>query len=350
MRYTFFFISMIFIFTVKPVLALGATVGVEEKVIVYNWSDYIPEGVLDSFTEETGIKVEYSTYNNNEIMYQKLKLLKGRGYDILVPSTSLVDRMRNEGLIQPINHTKLENFKLLNPSLLNKFYDPNNEFSIPYLWGSTGIAVNAKKIDPEKVQSWEDLWHVQWRNQILLTDDMRDAFDIALKVNGHSINTTIPEEIKQAFEKLRSLMSNVKMLSVEPRIPFQSGDINLGVIWNGEAVTAHADQSSVQYIYPKEGASFWVDSFVIPARAMNVENAHKFIDYMLRPDVAARCVEDLGYATPNLAAKALLDKKTRENPTIFPPYDVLKKVEFKRDIGKAMELYMLYWGKLKTQG
>ncbi len=345
MLFQVFFSLIVFFILGNAVGAVGGG-----TVVVYGWLDYIPKGVLEDFTKETGIKVEYLAYRTDEIMYQKLKLLKGRGYDVLVPSTSLVARMRNEGLIQPVEREKLSNFRKLDPSFLNKPYDPGNKFSIPYLWGSTGIAVNTKKIKSDKVRNWRDLWSRQWRDQIVLIDDMRAVFHIALTLNGHSMNTTDPEEIKQAYKKLLELKPNIKEFSTVPHEKFLSGGINLGVVWNGESVIAQKSNAAIRYLYPREGASFWIDSFVIPARAMNVENAHRFINYMLRPEVAARCVEELGYATPNLFAKRLLTRKIRKNQAIFPGASVLKKAEFQEDIGEAMELYLLYWGKLKAGG
>jgi spermidine/putrescine transport system substrate-binding protein len=333
-----------------PAVAEDNEAVIDEKVVVYNWSDYIPEGLLADFTRETGIKVEYSTYDNNEILYTRLKLLKGRGYDVLVPSTFMISRMRDEGLLQPLDHRQITHFKDLDPSLLNKPYDPDNEYSVPYLWGTTGIGFDAGKVDGASITKWADLWQNQWRGKLLLTDDMREIFHMALKIKGYSTNTTDPEEIKQAYEKLRKLMPNIKLVSVDPSTELISGKAEIGIMWNGEVVIAQADQPKRQYnyIYPEEGAGFWLDSFVIPARAANVENAHKFIDYMLRPDVAARCVNEVGYATGSLAAKQLLDVSVRNNPIIFPPPDVLAKAEFKEDVGKALELYNLYWGKLKS--
>ncbi len=321
---------------------------VEETVVIYNWSDYIPKGVLDEFTHETGIKVQYLTYKNNELMYTKLKLLKGRGYDLLFPSTYMVERLRKEGLLQPINRKLLSNFGHLDPELLNKPYDPGNEFSVPYLWGSVGIGVNTNNPEANKVTSWADLWHKQWRNKLLLIDDMRSIFHMALRLDGYSTNATAPEQIKSAYERLQKLMPNIQLLGEDnPNEPFESGKVELGTIWNGDAFIAQGKNPAIRYVYPQEGASFWMDSFVIPARASNPENAHKFIDYMLRPDVAVRCVKELGYATPNLTAKTMLEPEIRDNPTIFPPNEVLDKAEFQRDIGDALELYTRYWDKLK---
>jgi spermidine/putrescine transport system substrate-binding protein len=348
-----FFIAFILFFNVifsAFALPMNKNAEISEDVVrVYNWSDYIPKTVLDDFTKETGINVEYSTYDNNEIMYTKLRVLKGRGYDVLVPSTDLVSKMIKEGLIQSIDHEKLAGYSHLDPYLLNKPYDMGNKYSIPYLWGTTGIGINTANIKQEKIVSWGDLWHKQWRGKLLLVDDMREVFHMALKLNGHSINTTDATQINLAYQKLWRLMPNVKLFSADaPQKLFVSGDIDIGVVWNGEVVTAHKKKSTIAYIYPKEGASFWIDSFVIPSRALNVDNAHKFIDYMLRPDIAARCVKALGYATANLEARALLDKSIMSNTTIFPPTEVLKRAEFKQDVGKAREIYQLYWKKLKA--
>lgn len=325
----------------------GAEV-LEEKVVVYNWSEYIPEGLLEEFTNETGIHVEYSTFDSNEVMFQRLKILRGRGYDVVVPSTYLVSRMRDEGLIQPIIHKRLKNLKHLNPDLMNHSFDPNNTYSIPYLWGSTGIGLNTSKLDETRFKSWFDLWDNKLRGRLLLTDDMREVFHMALKVNEHSTNSTDVDEIKQAYELLRRLMPNVKLFSGDPKPEFTEGNVDIGLIWNGEMATAKQENSVFEYIYPEEGTTMWIDSFVIPARAKNVENAHQFIDFMLRPDVAKRCTEALGYATPNLAGKALLDKEVRDNPIIFPASEVLMSAEFQKDIGAADKLYQLYWNKLKT--
>lgn len=346
-RILFSTILFVISFCVVSTVHADAITELEEKVVVYNWEDYIPEHVLENFTRETGIKVEYSTFANNEVMYTRLKLLKGRGYDVLVPSTALVDKMAREGLIQPIDHRKLTNYQNLDPRLLNKSYDPGNQYSIPYLWGTTGIGINTAKVDKNTVTRWSDLWNAKWRNKLLLIDDMGEVFDMVLKVNKDPASTTDPEKIKAAYDSLRSLMPNIKVITSDPDNEFSSGNVDLGIVWNGEMAKLNSEDPKFQYIYPEEGASVWIDSFVIPARASHVSNAHKFIDYMLRPDIAALCVKELGYATPNLAGKGLLDKSIKDNPIIFPPPESLANAEFKRDIGDAQNLYLLYWYKLK---
>ncbi|MCG8610348.1 MAG: extracellular solute-binding protein [Pseudomonadales bacterium] len=321
----------------------------EGKVVVYNWTEYIPEGITDEFTKETGIEVDYNTYESNEVMYSKIKLQKASGYDVIVPSTYYISKMAQEGLLAPIDKTQLNNLKNLDPALLDKPYDPENKHSIPYTWGSTGIGINVSDIDPASITGWQDLWDTKWKNSLLLTDDVREVFHIALAVNGHSANSTDPGELKQAFESLQKLMPNVLVFNSDaPREPFMAGDVSLGMIWNGEVIMAQEEDDNIQYIYPKEGAAFWVDSFAIPANAENKENAHKFIDFMLRPEIAKRCIEYTGYALPNTPAIAMLDEKTRNNKTIFPPEEIIAKGEFQKDVGKAIEIYNQYWEQLKT--
>lgn len=330
-------------------LLAASALHAEEKLVVYNWAEYIPEAALEEFEKETGIKVEYSTYENNEVMYSKLKLQKGVGYDIVVPSSYLVAKMSREGLLQELDKTKLTNLKNLSADLLDKPYDPGNKYSIPYLWGSTGIGVNGKEIDSTTITSWADLWDEKWKGKLLLTDDVREVFHMALKKNGFSTNSTNPDEIKIAYEDLQKLMPNVLVFNADaPREPFLAGDVNLGMIWSGEVKMAQQENPDIEYIFPKEGAGFWVDSFVIPAGASNVDNAHKFIDYMLRPEVGQQVVEELGYSTPNMAVKELLDEDTSSNPVIFPSAADVAKGEFQNDIGDAMKLYDGYWEKLKT--
>ncbi|EIJ36314.1 extracellular solute-binding protein [Thiothrix nivea] len=320
-----------------------------EKVVIYNWTEYIPDGVLEDFTAETGIEVDYSTYDNNETMYAKLKLQQGKGYDIVVPSAYMVSKMREEGLLHPIDKTKLSHFGNLDPKLLDKPFDPGNGYSIPYMWGSTGIAVNAAAIDPASITGWADLWEPKWKGKLLLTDDLRGIFDMALKKNGFSSNSTNPEEIKVAYQDLQKLMPNVRVFNADaPREPFLAGDVNLGMIWSGEASQAQKENKDIHYIYPKEGASLWVDNLAITAGAENVDNAHKFIDYMLRPKVAKQMVEKLGYSTPNTAARVLVSEAIRNDPIIFPPAEILEKGEFQLDVGAALKLYNDYWEKLKA--
>lgn len=188
-------------------LALGmsaAHASDNDTLYFYNWTEYVPPGLLEQFTKETGIKVIYSTYESNETMYAKLKTYKDGAYDLVVPSTYYVDKMRKEGMIQKIDKSKLTNFHNLDPEMLNKPFDPNNDYSVPYIWGATAIGVNSDAIDPKTITSWADLWKPEYKNSLLLTDDAREVFQMALRKLGYSGNTTDPKEIEAAYEELKN--------------------------------------------------------------------------------------------------------------------------------------------------
>ncbi len=320
----------------------------QEKVVLYNWADYIPDSVLRSFTKETGIKVEVATFDSNETMFAKLQLVNGKGYDLAIPTTFFIERMKRADLIQPIDKSKLKNFKNLEPSLLNQAYDPDNKYSIPYLWGSTAIAVNTDEMDASSITSWKDLWKPEFKDQILLLDDVRDIFLMALKAKGFENNTTNEDEIRQAYEALVELLPNVKLfLSDSPKGPLIQGNVPMGVMWNGETYMAQLELGTVEYVYPSEGVTLWVDSFVIPKGAENVENAHKFIDYVLRADIGKIILEGVGNSTPNRATIPLLSEEMRNNPMIVPPAEVIEKGSFHRDLGEVNAIYEKYWQMLK---
>ncbi|MDS4042781.1 MAG: extracellular solute-binding protein [Candidatus Competibacter sp.] len=322
----------------------------QQTLVVYNWAEYLPKKVLQQFARETGIKVQYSTYDSNEAMYAKVKTVKGVGYDILVPSTYYVDRMRREGLLQPLDKSRLHNLGNLNPRLLDQPYDPDNRYSIPYLWGTTGIAYDADKVAPGTLTRWAELWDPAYRNKLLLLNDMREVFSMGLKVLGHSINTTDENQIRAAYEKLAEIMPNVRVFDAEsPKTKFLSREVAAGMLWNGEAYQASRENPKIRYVYPKEGAMQWMDNLVVSAGAKNVDAAHQFIDFVLRPEIARQISEEVGYSSPNLAAIKLLPEKVRDNPTVYPSEEDLKNVEFQTDVGAALPVYDQYWQRLKAR-
>lgn len=338
-------------------LALAFTLGGcgrehEAQVLnLYNWSEYMPQAVLDQFEQETGIKVVYTTYDSNEALYARLKLLDDSSqYDLAVPSTYYVSKMRREGLLAPIDHHKLAGVDRLDPTLRNQLFDPDNAYSIPYLWGSTGIAVNSKVIDPATVAGWADLWRPEYRGRLMLTNDLREVFHLGLRVLGYSANSADPAQIEAAYHKLAELMPGVRTFNSDaPRMPYLEGETDIGMIWNGEAVMGREDLASLTYIYPREGVALWMDSFVIPKNARNPDAAHRFIDFVLRPDIAALISTEIGYATPNQEARALLDAKVAGDRVVYPEPADLVNAEFQEDVGDAaMLIYQKYWEQLKA--
>lgn len=307
-------------------------------VYFYNWTEYVPDSLLEQFTRETGITVIYSNYESNEILYAKMKT--GSHYDLVVPSSYYISRMRKEGMLQKIDKSSLSNFKNLDPLLLNKPFDRNNEYSIPYIWGATVIAVNEKHISPDSVKSWSDLWSPRFRNSLLLIDDDREVFHIALRKLGYSGNTTDVGQIQQAARELKALSPNVLLYDGDnPGNPFIEGDVDIGMIWNGSAYVASKAGVPLKVIWPKEGAIFWMDSLAIPAGAKNKEGALKLINFLLRPDVAAAVAERIGYPTPNLSARAMLPPEIQHNPMLYPDDETLKNGEWQDDVGSATDIY-----------
>lgn len=332
-------------------LLSGNAFAAEEKLLyLYNWSEYMPETVLEQFQKETGIKVVYSTYDSNEAMYAKLRLLdSNNSYDLAVPSTYYVSKMRREGLLAKIDKSRLKNFGNLDEKLINQPFDPDNSYSVPYLWGSTGIAVNTDKVKPGTISKWRDLWKPEFKDRLLLTNDTREVFHMALRVLGYSGNDTDPVHIEAAYHELKKLVPNVRAYNSEaPRMPYLEGETDAGMIWNGEAYMARQENPAIEYIYPDEGVILWLDSLVIPGNARHVENAHKFIDFILRPEVAASISEEIGYASPNLAAVATLDEDVRNNRSVYPTAADLKNSEFQTDVGESITVYQKFWERLKT--
>ncbi|KAA9001707.1 spermidine/putrescine ABC transporter substrate-binding protein PotD [Affinibrenneria salicis] len=315
----------------------------------YNWTEYVPPGLLEQFTKETGIKVIYSTYESNESMYARLKTYKDGAYDLVVPSTYFISKMSKEGMLQKIDTDKLSNFHNLDPNLLHKSFDPGNDYSVPYIWGATAIGINSEQLDPASVTSWADLWNPKYKGSLLLTDDAREVFQIALRKLGYSANTTDPQQIEAAYKELQKLMPNVLAFNSDnPGNPFMEGDVNLGMVWNGSAFVARQSGTPLEVIWPQEGGIFWMDSLAIPANAKNVEGAMKLIDFLLRPEIAAQVAETIGYPTPNLAARKRLPPEIANDKSLYPDDEVIRKGEWQNDVGEASTLYETYFQQLKA--
>lgn len=322
-----------------------------EKLYVYNWTEYVPSSLLEQFTKETGIEVIYSTFESNEEMYSKLKLSNLKGYDIVFPSSYYVGKMAKEGMLSELDKSKLTNLKNITSDLMGKPFDPENKYSLPYVYGLTGIGVNASEIDPKTITSWGDLWRDEYKGKLLLMNDSREVFHIALLLDGKSPNTENEEEIKAAYERLKKIVPNVLVFNSDsPEMPYLQGEVSVGMQWSGSAHRAKSENPDLQFIFPKEGAVLWMDNYVIPKGAANKEAAHKFINFLLRPESAKEVIEKMGFSMPNEGVKALLSPKLANDPLIFPPSEEIKKGVLQADVGTAVEIYEKYWNLLKTGG
>lgn len=316
---------------------------------VYNWTEYIPTDVLKQFTDETGIEVSYSTYESNEELYSKLKLVGGKGYDLIFPSSYYIGLLSQEHLLQKIDKNKV-NLDNVIPSLLGRAYDPKNEYAIPYVYGFTTIGINTNYINKDQITSWRDLWNPKYKNLTLLNDTL-DVFTMALLSRGVNPNTATDEQINTAFQDLKLLVPKVVQFNSDsPEVPYIEGQSHLGMIWTGSAFRAQqlaGPQFNV--VYPKEGAILWIDNFAIPKYSANVEGAYKFINFILRPEIALEITKEMGFQTANSKVKALMPKDWQENPILFPSDEVYKKAIINNIPASKLSQYTKLWNQLRVQ-
>ena len=322
-----------------------------EKVIVYNWGEYLDPDVLDIFEEETGSQVVYEEYETNEIMYPKI-LSGAIAYDVVCPSDYMIQRMRENGLLSKLNLDNIPNLKNIDPAYLtqSQSFDPDNEYSVPYCVGTVGILYNKNMID-EPVDSWNILWDKKYKDRILMQDSVRDAFAVALKRKGYSLNSVEVDELIQAKDDLVAQKPLVQAYVVDQvRDKMIGNEAALGVIYSGEALYTQRENPALEYVIPKEGSNIWIDSWVIPSNAKNKENAEKFINFLCRPDIALMNFEYITYATPNAAARALIeDESIRNSETLFPSDEDLARCETFRFLGdEADSYYNELWNKVKS--
>ena len=321
-----------------------------DTVYLYTWTEYVPDGLLDEFTKETGIKVIVSSLESNETMYAKLKTQGAAGgYDVIAPSNYFVSKMAREGMLKELDHSKLPVIKELDPDWLDKPYDKGNKYSLPQLLGAPGIAFNTNSYKGTDFTSWGDLWKPEFANKVQLLDDAREVFNIALLKIGQDPNTQDPAIIKQAYEELLKLRPNVLSFNSDnPANSFISGEVEVGQLWNGSVRIAKKEQAPLNMVFPKEGPVLWVDTLAIPKTSKNPDGAHKLINYLLGAKAAEKLTLAIGYPTANLEAKKVLPKEITEDPSIYPPAEILQKSYWQDDVGDAIQYYEQYYQELKA--
>lgn len=323
------------------------------KVVVYNWGEYIDPDVLDQFEEETGIQVVYEEFETNEIMYPKVAA-GAASYDLICPSDYMIAKMIENDMLQPINYDHIPNYKNIDETFIeqSKGFDPENQYSIPYCWGTVGILYNTGMIEEgDTVDSWEILWDEKYKDNILMQDSVRDAFMVAEKLLGYDINTVDEEELKACADKLIEQKPLVQAYVIDQvRDKMIGGEAALGVIYSGEAIYTKRENEDLEYVIPKEGSNVWIDSWVIPKDAQNVENAEKFLNFLCRGDIALKNFDYITYSTPNKAAKDMIEDEEIRNSTVaFPTAEMLENSDVYTYIGEDGDaLYAKYWDKVKS--
>jgi putrescine transport system substrate-binding protein len=337
------------------------------NLFIYNWSDYIAEDTIEQFEAETGIKVTYDVFDSNEVLEAKL-LAGSTGYDLVVPSMEFLGRQIEARVFQPIDRSRLSNYGNVDPKLLARIAasDPGNRYAVPYLWGTTGIAYNVGKIaeilgEDFEVDSWDLVFNPEYAGKIAqcgltMLDSAFEMIPVALNYVGEDPNSFDPKAIEKAQAVLMAARPHVRYFHSSQYISdLANGDICVAVGWSGDAfqAMARAEEAErgveVDYAIPREGAPIWFDMLAIPADARNVDNAHRFIDFLLRPEVMAAITDYVAYANPVPASKEFMDEEIRDNPDIYPPEEVMDRLFGLKPKPRAVDrTYSRIWTRVRT--
>ena len=315
-------------------------------VNVYNWGVYIDESVLEDFTAETGIEVVYDTFESNESMYGMLKN-DGASYDVVIPSDYMISRMIEEDMLEPLNFDNIPNFEDIDPALKNPDYDPENLYSVPYMWGLLGIIYNTTMVD-ETPTSWATMFDEKYDGQILMFNNSRDAIGVALKYLGYSYNTTDEAQIKEAVDLLiqqKPLVQSYVMDEIFEKM--QGGSAAIGAYYYGDFLTMQEINPDLAFCLPEEGTNLYVDAMCIPKNAENKENAEIFINYMCSTAAGLKNCEEIWYSSPLLSVRKELDPEVSGDPYAYPDQSILDQCEsFKNLPAETLALYDSEWTRL----
>lgn len=316
---------------------------------VFNWGDYIGETTIEDFEKEyPGIKVNYQNFSTNEDMYVKIKT-GGSPFDVAIPSDYMIKRMLDEGLLNKINMENIPNYEYIDDRFKSLSYDPDNQYSVPYMWGTVGILYN-KTMVSDPVDSWEILWNEKYEKQIVMPDSERDSIGITLKMMGLSMNTKNISELEQARDKLieqKPLVLSYAVDEVKDMMIAESAA--LAVVWSGDAYYCMAENENLSYVIPKEGTNYWFDSMVIPSTSKHQKEAEIFINYMCETDTAFNNADYIGYATPHKEVMKMLDPELVSDRSAYPLQEDLVNYEiFEYPGDEVNKEYNRIWTEIKA--
>lgn len=318
-----------------------------EKLYVYNWGDYMDMDVVKEFEEEYNVKVIYQEFATNEDLYVKIKN-SSEPMDVIFPSEYMLERMSNEGLLNELDFSKLDNFKYVDKDLTGMSYDKENKYSVPSFWGTVGIIYNSEKY-PEGLQKWADLWNEKYKKDMVLYYSQRDILMVALKKLGYSMNTSDEAQLEDAKNELIDQKPLVyAYLGDEIKDILIAEDANVGVVYSGDAGIVIEENPKYKYVLPKEGTNLWFDVAAIPKNARNVNRAHDFINFLLRPEIAARNAEYLQYATVESEAKKYLPESLVNNEALYPDRTNMTNFEIFEDPSQKLKLYDRIWTEFQS--
>ena len=328
-------ISIFLVLATLVCLCAGCGKSSEKTTIcVYNWGQYIAEGDDDSIDviaefekKYPNIKVQYSTFDSNETMYAKLKN-GGITVDVVIPSDYMIGRMRQEGMLQELNYDNIPNAKFIDASYRGMAFDPEDKYSVPYTWGTTGIIYNSKYVDEADVTGWELLWNEKYAGKILMFDNSRDAFGIAEYLLGYSVNTTDSAELQACADKLAEQKPVVQQYVMDQIFDaMENEEAWIAPYYAGDYLTMVEENPDLAFVQPEEGSNLFVDAMCIPTCSKNYEDALTFINFMCRDDIVLRNCEETGYSCPSATAMEEMDEDMATDPVAYPDADILDKAE-----------------------
>lgn len=321
--------------------------GPKQVLNIFNWSEYLPQSVIDKFEETYNIKVNYSTFSSNEEMLAKL-MAGGANYDIAVASDFMVEVLQKQGLIKEINKDNLPNIKNMGAQFMDLPFDKGNKYSLPYMWLAGIIAYDSSKVPEGSISSYEDLWKGEFKDSLVVLDDQRAIIGITLKKLGYSLNETSPEALAKAKEELRKLKPNIKAYdSDSPKTSLINGEAKAIFAWGAEGALALRENPNVKYVIPKEGLFLQQDNFVIPKDAKNVKAAELFINFIMEPEISAEISQHFPYGNPNVAAYPLIDQEIMQDKAVYPPGEEFNKGEYLKDVGEKITDFDKIWSEVK---
>ncbi len=329
-------------------LLIGCEKSSQNVVNVFNWGLYIDEDVLKTFEKQTGIKVNYQTYDSNEILYSKLKG-GGASYDVIIPSDYMVSRMISEGMLEKLDYSNIPNISKIDDTYRYQPYDPNNEYSVPYMWGTVGLIYDTT-VGTEEVNSWSLLFDEKYAGQILMFDNSRDAMGIALLYLGYSINTADRAQLDEAYELLKRQKPLLYAYTMDQIYDWlEGGEAAIGPYYAGDYITMSKNNPNLKFCLPDEGSNVFIDCMCIPKGARNKANAEAFINFMCETEITLLNSAETGYSTPSKEAYNALPDEIKNNKVMYPDAETLGRCEAYLNLPQdILEYYDTLWVNLKT--
>ena len=322
----------------------------ENALVILNYGKYIEPDVIQQFEKETGITIKYEEYESPEEMYTKYKAGSIK-YDLICTSDYMIQKLINEGEVLEMDYDNIPLYENIDPTYVefSKAFDPETKYTLPYFFGTLGILYNKTMVDEADMDSWNVLWNPKYKGQIIMENSVRDTFVPALRLLDYSINTTDEDELNEALSMLCDQKDLVYSYLVDSSADEMiAGNAAMALIYSGEAAYAQDYNDDLDYVVPKEGSNVWVDSWAVTKDCKNMENAEKFLNYLLRVDISKISFEYNHYGTPNKKLAEILPAKYTKDPALFPPSDVLDNCEIFRSLDRGtQDYYSKLWKEIK---